>query len=430
MSSQDRARRVGIQVPLGFAAGIPLFLTGTTLTAWATDVGVSMVAVGAMALVKLPYNFKFLWAPLLDRFTLPWLGRRRGWMIVMQLALTLAIFAMGTMNPASMMGKLAIIAVAVAALSASQDIVIDAYRTDMLGDHERGRGAAAYVISYRIALIVTGSGALILSDHVSWQVTYWVMAGLMSTGVIATFLAPRSPAIRPPRDLVAAVVLPFREFFSRRNAILALAIVMSYKFGDALAGHLITPFLMKVGFAKTDIGVLQKALGMAATIAGAAAGGVVADRIGVLRALLIFGVLQTLANVGYAVLAVTGKSYALLVVAVGVDNLCNGLGTAAFVAFLMSLCRRRFSATQYALFTSASSILGRLLGAFSGYVVDGIGWVGFFIVTIVVAIPALVVIGVVRLDSIFPAQDEDRADDDETGEDPADDDRSREHASR
>jgi MFS transporter, PAT family, beta-lactamase induction signal transducer AmpG len=386
------ARRIGVQAPLGFSAGVPLLLTGGTLSAWLTSEQVSLRAVGAFALVSLPYNLKFLWAPALDRFGWPWLGRRRDWMILTQSLLAVAIAAMGVVDARASTGTLALLALAVAFLSASQDVVVDAYRTDLLGEGERGKGTAAYVTGYRVAMLVTGAGALIVADHISWRLTYWVMAALLSVGVVATLAAPRLPATDPPSSLRHAVIEPLRELFARRGAWTAIAFVMLYKVGDALAGHMATPFLIKLDFSMSEIGVLQKFLGAGATLAGAAVGGAIADKIGTRRALLWFGAAQALANIGYVGLAATGKSYPMLVVAIGVDNACNGLGTTAFVAYLMSICHDRFSATQYAVLTSASSLLGRLLNATSGDLIAAMGWAGFFAATIALAGPALLLI--------------------------------------
>ena len=381
--------RVWAQAPLGFSAGIPPYLIGGTLVAWLATEGVSVEALGLFALVSLPYNLKFLWAPFVDRFSPPFLGRRRGWIASMQVLLAGAIALLATLDVAGDPLTLALLATAIATLSATQDIGVDAYRTDILGERERGKGTATYVAGYRIALIVTGSGALVLSDYVSWRVTYLVLAGVALVAVVPTILAPEPGDLPVPTSMRAAVVDPLREFFTRPGALLALAFVMAFKIGDLAARDMITPFLLDLDFTKTEIGVVQKALGMGATIVGAVVGGVLVDRIGVLRALLIFGAAQACANAGYLVLTLTGKDHVVLLAAIGVDNLCNGLGTAAFVAFLMSLCDRTFSATQYALFTSASSLLGRFSGAVSGFVIASIGWAGFFALTIAVAAPAL-----------------------------------------
>ncbi len=393
MRETARWRRIGIQIPLGFSSGIPLYLTGSTLLAWlaTANADVSFKTIGAFSLVALPYNCKWLFAPLLDRFGLPLLSRRRDWMLVTQLCLAVSIAWLGAVNAPFNLATAAIVAVVVAFFSASQDIVIDAYRTDSLGKGERGRGGAAYVTGYRIAMIAASSGALLMANHISWQSVYWILASMMSVGVVATFLAPPLVNSTPPRNLRDAVVEPFVEFFQRRGAIIALLFIMLYKVGDFVALQMVTPFLLKeLHFDLVDVALLQKFLGIGATIVGAAIGGVAVDRIGVRKGLLIFGVVQAIANIGYVFLAMSGKNYGVLVVAIGFDNLCNGLGTVAFVAYLMSMCHRKFSAAQHALLASAMTILARLLTATSGYVVEFVGWEGFFAITIVVAAPALV----------------------------------------
>lgn len=401
---------MGIQLPLGFSSGVPLLLTGSTLVAWLSDANVSVETIGLFALVGVPYTFKFVWAPLLDRFSVPLLGRRRGWMLLTQLLLLLSIAWMGLQDPGSGASAIAIAALGVAFLSATQDIVVDAYRTDALHGDERGRGSATYVIGYRIAMIVAGAGALMLADHMSWRIVYFIMAGLMFVGMVATWLAPAPAEVPPPQNLYKAVVEPLKEFFWRRGAVFALAFVMLYKFGDALASNLTMKFLLDLEFSKTDVGLIQKFLGLGATILGCSIGGYWADRIGLWRALLIFGAAQAVANAGYLLLALTGKSYPLLVVGIGVDNICNGLGTAAFVAYVMSLCHRSFSATQYALLTSAAALLGRTLGASAGYVQQSTGWAGFFGITIAVAAPALLMLLVMKRD--IDAREADNAADD------------------
>lgn len=389
----SRARRIGIQAPLGVAAGVPLLLTGSTLVAWTENMDLGLVALGAIALVRLPYNLKFLWAPFLDRFVPPFLGRRRGWIVVVQLLLAVAIAVMAAVGGGGTVHTLAMLAVAVATLSATQDIVIDAYRTDVLEQDERGKGTAAYVAGYRIGMIVAGAGALALSDLIGWSATYFVMAGVVASGAIATLLAPEPPQQEPPASIRDAVVLPLRDLFSARAALLLLAVVALFKLGEGMADHMLFPFLRReLHFTNTEIALLQKLVGIAATIAGCTIGGIVIDRIGVIKGMLIFGAMQALANVGYLLLAVTGKSYVGLGVAIVIDNICNGLGTAAFVAFLMWMCNQRFSATQYAILTSLSTILSRLLGPALGHIPASVGWSGFFVTTMVAAVPALVLL--------------------------------------
>lgn len=394
------SKRVAVMAPLGISSGLPLVLTGSTLTAWMATEGVDVKTIGLFALVSLPYSIKFLWAPLLDRFRLPFLGRRRGWMILTQIALGFAIAAMGRLEPAANPVAVAVAALVVSFFSASQDVVVDAYRTDTLAPHERASGVAIFISLYRVALIVSGAGALMLSESLGWESVYAILGALMVIGVGGTLLAPKAPeGKRPVRTLRDAVVEPWRDFFSRPSALMLLAIAMTFKVGDAVASHMLMPFLVGQGYSLTEIGAIVKVLGLWATIVGSLVGGGLVAKFGMKRSLIAFGLLQALANALYAVLAMVGKSHAMLVTAIGVDHLFNGLGTAAFVAFLMSLCNVRFSATQYALLSSAGSVLGRLIGGTSGYVVDASGWAGFFLLTLVAGLPAILLIAWIDVDS-------------------------------
>jgi len=372
---------------------LPLALTGGTLQAWATVAGVSLQEIGFLTLVGTAYTLKFLWAPLVDRYAPPLLGRRRSWMFLTQLALAVGIAAMGLLEPDSALFPLALLAVAVAFFSATQDIAFDAYRTDVLHKEERGAGAALSVLGYRVAMLVSGGLALIVADSwLGWGRTYIVMGALMVAGAIATLLAPEpeTPAAAP-RTLAQAVVEPFREFFGRPEALTVLALIVLYKLGDAFAGALSTTFLIRgAGFTPTEVGTVNKLLGLAATIAGALAGGSLMARLGLYRALMAFGLLQAVSNLGYWLIAVGPKSVALMALAVGVENLCGGLGTAAFVALLMGLCRKEFSATQFALL-SALSAVGRtyLAGPLTPPLVERLDWGGFFMLTVLIALPGL-----------------------------------------
>jgi PAT family beta-lactamase induction signal transducer AmpG len=387
-----RSRKILVLLLLGFSSGLPLALTGGTLQAWLTVKGVDLTTIGLFALVGQPYTYKFLWAPLMDRYTIPLLGRRRGWLVMTQLALLGAIAWMGTLSPQNSPWLLAGVALAVAFLSSSQDIVVDAYRTDILGAEERGAGAAVSVLGYRIAMLVSGGLALILADSwLGWTGTYWLMAALMLIGVISVWVAdePATPA-RAPHTLQQAVSEPMRDFFARDGAWLLLLLIVLYKLGDAFAGSLSTAFLIRgPGFSLTEVGLVNKWLGVAATILGALAGGALMARLRLYGALLLFGVLQAVTNLGYMALALAGKSYALMIGAVAAENLCGGMGTAAFVALLMAMCDRRHSATQYALL-SALAALGRVyVGPAAGEMAKVFGWPEFFLFTFVVALPGV-----------------------------------------
>ena len=392
--------RVAPLLVLGFASGLPLALTGGTLQAWATVEGVPLQEIGFLTLVGAAYTIKFLWAPFIDRFAPPVLGRRRGWMLVTQLLLALSILAMGTLSPSSTLMPLAFLAVLVVFLSATQDIAFDAYCTDVLRKDERGAGAAVKVMGYRLAMIVSGGLALIMADQwIGWGNTYMVMGGLMLLSALATLWAPEPEHVaRAPRTLREAVVEPLHEFFTRRGALAVLLLIVLYKLGDAFAGALSTTFLIRgAGFTPTEVGTVNKVLGLAATIIGALAGGSLMSRWGLYRSLMAFGLLQAMSNLAYWLIAVSPKNLWLMATGVGIENLCGGLGTASFVGLLMALCRQRFSATQFALL-SALSAVGRtyLAGPLTPPLVEHLGWPGFFLVTVVIAVPGLVLLRMLR----------------------------------
>ncbi len=386
-----RSPRIAAVLLLGFSSGLPLALTGSTLQAWLTVSGADIMTIAWFSWIGIPYLLKFLWSPLMDRYVPPFLGRRRGWMLLTQLALVAGIAGMAISPPNTKLWLLGCLALWVAFASASQDIVIDAYRTDLLPAAERGMGAAVSVLGYRLAMLASGGLALILADRIGWRQTFFVMAALMAVG-LATSLAAPEPALRatPPRSLREAVVEPLKDLLSRPGALQLLALIALYKFGDALAGTLTTAFLIRgVGFSLTDVGTINKVLGLASLLLGGLVGGLLLVRMSLTRALLLFGMLQAVSNLSFAVLAWAGKSYPLLVFAVGFENLASGMGTAAFVAFAMALCNHSFSATQYALLSALAS-LGRILfGPVTGALVEAMGWANFFVLTFVAALPGL-----------------------------------------
>ncbi|WP_028448342.1 MULTISPECIES: AmpG family muropeptide MFS transporter [Chitinibacter] len=392
-------RRIAAAMFLGFASGLPLALTGSTLQAWLSDAGLDLKTIGWFTLVGQPYTWKFLWAPLIDRFPLPLLGRRRGWMLLTQLALAGAIATMGGLDPQTHLATFAVLAVLVAFFSATQDVVIDAYRTETLQQTERGAGAAVGVFGYRMAMLTSGALALILADGIlSWQHTYWAMAAIMAGMALVTLLAPEPTGLpRPPQSLREAVLEPLHEFFTRRGALWLLLLVVGYKLGDAFAGSLSTKFLLDMGYVKSQIGSANKVFGMIATIVGGFAGAVLMLRWGLYRALLVFGVLQALTNLGYWIIALHGApDLLLLYAAIGGENLAGGMGTTAAVALLMSLCNPRFTATQFALL-SALAAFGRVyVGPASGYLVLALGWAHFFVFSALVAIPGLLLVVYLR----------------------------------
>ncbi|MFW5385632.1 MULTISPECIES: muropeptide MFS transporter AmpG [unclassified Yersinia (in: enterobacteria)] len=384
---------------LGFASGLPLALTGGTLQAWMTVENVDLKTIGIFSLVGQAYVFKFLWSPLMDRYTPSFLGRRRGWLVISQLFLIAAIIAMGFMEPAKHLWWLAAIAVLVAFCSASQDIVFDAYKTDLLTAEERGTGAAVSVLGYRLAMLVSGGLALWIADrYLGWQSTYWLMAGLMLIGVFATLLAPE-PDIRiaPPKTLEQAIVAPLRDFFGRNNAWLILLLIVLYKMGDAFAASLSTTFLIRgVGFDAGEVGLVNKSLGLIATIIGALYGGLLMQRLSLFRALMIFGILQAISNVGYWLLSITDKNIFSMGSAIFLENLCGGMGTAAFVALLMTLCNKSFSATQFALLSALSAVGRVYVGPIAGWFVETHGWPLFYLFSIAAAIPGLFLLYICR----------------------------------
>jgi len=385
-----RRRSIAVITFLGFSSGIPLALTSGTLQAWMTVVGVDLRTIGIFALVGLPYTVKFLWAPFMDRFIPPWLGRRRGWIIMTQLCLVTSISAMAFSSPRQT-PLLAALALMVAFASASQDIVIDAYRTDVLHEQERGIGAAVYVMGYRIAMLVSGALALVLSDHIGWRNTYLLMAGAMCAGIISTFLGPEpEEKVVPPRSLAEAVWGPLKNYFSRNSAISLLLLIVLYKLGDAYAGTLTTAFLIRgVGFSVSEVGTINKGLGFASLIVGAIFGGTLMVRLRLFRSLLLFGILQAVSNLSFMFLAWTGKSYGMLIFTVAFENFSGGMGTTAFVSLLMAMCNHRYTATQYALLSSLAAIGRIFIAPTSGYLVESIGWASFFFITFLTALPGL-----------------------------------------
>lgn len=393
-----RSRRVAVVCLLGFSSGLPLALTSGTLQAWMTVSGVDLATIGIFTLVGLPYTWKFLWAPLMDRYVPPFLGRRRGWIAAMQIALGVAIAVMGALDPLTMPWALAALALMVAFISASQDVVFDAYRADVLRPAERGIGAAVSVLGYRLAMLVSGALALILSDQIGWQNTYWLMAALMIAAIGATLFGPEPEVeVKPPRTLTEAVVEPLREFFARNGAWALLLLIVLYKLGDAFAGSLTTAFLIRgVDFTATEVGAINKGMGLAATLVGVVFGGVLMAKLGLFKSLLAFGVLQAISNLTFMWLAAIGKDYGIMVLAVAFENLAGGMGTAAFVALLMAMCDKRFTASQFALLSALAAVGRVYVGPASGYMVEAIGWTTFFGFTFLVALPGLVLLYLMR----------------------------------
>ncbi len=386
-------RRVLCLLGLGFSSGLPLALTRSTLQAWLMTEKVDLAVIGMFSLVGLPYVLKVLWAPLMDRFTPPWLGRRRGWIIALQILLVISIFGLGHSSPASFPAGVAAAALVTAFFSASQDIAIDAYRADVLREAELGPGAATGVVGYRVAMLVSGALALIASDHLPWQSVYGVIAAIMLVCVVFTLIAPEPEVVAtPPKDLKEAVWGPLTAYFKRSGAIEMLVFIVLYKLGYDLAGAMTTPFLLDIGFSRTDVGTVNKAFGLLSSIAGSLIGGGVVARIGINRSLWVFGIFQAISNLSFTGVALVGKSYPAMVAAIGIENLSGGMGNAAFIAFLMSLCDKRFTATQYALLTSFMAATPILAGAPAGEMANMLGWAPFFAVSTIGGIPGILLL--------------------------------------
>ena len=403
--------RLLLILALGFSSGLPLALTFGTLTFWLAEEGVSKSAIGLFALVGTAYTLKFLWSPLMDQLPLPplttWLGRRRGWLLASQIALVVTMVGLGQTNPAADPGWTALWAVALAFASASQDIVIDAYRVEILRDEEQGAGAANIVFGYRVGMLVSGAGALYVASAAPWSTVYIVMAACMSVGILATVLArePEAPVIPPATGSAAeraaawlkrAVVEPFAEFLSRPGWLAFLAFVLLYKLGDAAVGIMTNPLYVELGFSKTEVANVVKIFGLGATLAGAFLGGLLIAKLGLIRALWICGILQLFSNLAFSGLALAGHSVPALAATIGFENLAGGMGTTAFVAFLAALCNRNYTATQYALLSSLMAVARTFIAAPGGFVAEAVSWPVYFLLTAIVAIPGLLLIAVLQ----------------------------------
>jgi PAT family beta-lactamase induction signal transducer AmpG len=391
---------MAVMVLLGFSSGLPLPLTGGTLQAWLTTAGVDLKTIGLFSLVGLPYVLKFLWSPFMDRFVPPWLGRRRGWIVPIQVILLIGIALMALSSPEKAPFALAITALIIAFISASQDIVVDAYRTDVLPSVERGLGSATFIMGWRMANLVAGALALILADRIGWRNAYFLMALFMIVGLCGSFLGKEPDRkVVPPKTMEEAIWGPLKEFFSRNGALLLILLVIFYKLGDAYAASLTTSFLIRgVHFTLTEIGTINKTLSIIATIVGALFGGTLMIRLGLYRSLMFFGILQMVSNLAFMALAVIGRSFPAMIAAVAIENVSGGMGTAAFGALVMALCNRRYSATQFALLSSLAALGRVVISPTSGYVVEAVGWPTFFFITTLVALPGLVLLRLLRND--------------------------------
>lgn len=391
---------------MGFASGLPLALSSATLFFWLAEAGITLAAIGLFALVGTPYNLKFFWAPFIDRIPLPVLtrilGRRRSWMLVIQLGLMVSIVILGFSQPEATPLLTAAAALSVAFFSASQDIVIDAYRIEILDRDEQGAGAAMTQAGYRLGAIAAGAGALFLAEQLDWSLVYAVMAVLVVVGMAAAIFAPdpeqRNPALVEAQNLKgfrSMVIDPFVEFFQRNKpstAIIILAFILLYKFGDAYAGVMAYPFYYEMGFTKSEVATVSKIFGVIATVVGVFVGGMIVKRYGIMKSLLGCGILQMLSNLMYAAQAIAGHDVQFLYFTIGIENLSGGMGSSAFVAYLSVLCNTAYTGTQFALFTSFMAFGRTLLSASSGWVVQMTGWFDFFLISTIVALPGLLLL--------------------------------------
>ncbi|MCB9680815.1 MAG: AmpG family muropeptide MFS transporter [Alphaproteobacteria bacterium] len=392
------SRHMLMCVLTGFSSGLPLYVLITLVPAWLRVQGVDLATIGLTALTGLPYTWKFAWAPLLDRYVPPLLGRRRGWALITQLALVAAIAAFGFVDPTHQTQAVFAVATLVAVASATQDVALDAWRRELLTDAELGLGNAVFVNAYRLAGLIPGGLSLLMADHLPWHVVFPTTAAFVAVGTLAVVLAPEGAEnVVPPRTLTEAVVAPFREFFSRPDgrAFALLAFIVLYKLGDSLATSLISVFYLDIGFSLTQVGTIAKVVGLWSSIVGAMIGGLVLARIGIARSLWVFGVVQLVSILGLAGLSAAGPDPWFLAAAVGFEYLGIGLGTAAFVAFLQASVDKRFTATQYALLSSLAAVSRTFGNATTGWLVEQLGWTSFFLLCTVLAVPGMLLLLVV-----------------------------------
>jgi PAT family beta-lactamase induction signal transducer AmpG len=389
-------RRMLICVFTGFTSGMPLYVLIQLAPAWLRTEGVGLAEIGFFTLVQMPYTWKFLWSPVMDRYTLPFLGRRRGWMLVTQVALVISIAAIGFLDPAFSIWAVAYLAATMAFFSASQDIVLDAYRRELLPDHELGLGNSIHVQAYRLSGLIPGALALVLADHLAWNAVFVIVACFMLVGIVLT-LSIAEPTRDPnaPRTIREAVIEPFREFIGRQgfaSALLVLAFLFFYKLGDSMATALQTPFFIDVGFSLTQIGTIAKTAALSAVIIGAMMGGLVMIFLSINRALWLFGLVQITSILGFAALAQIGANPWALGIAVAFEYLGVGLGSAALIAFIARSTNKAFAATQFALFTALATTPRTLASATTGVIVEQLGWTNFFLICVVLAVPGMLLL--------------------------------------
>ena len=381
---------------LSASSGFPNQITESALQAWLKDGGATNTTIGVMSYVALPYLLKFLWAPLVDRFPLPFLGRRRGWIFAMQVALAVSIALFALQNPRASLMPVTACAVAIVFFSATQDIAYDAWRTDVSLPSERGLAAAAHNLGYRSAAWLASAAALIVADYFGWRLAFLALAAIMLAFCVASSLAPEPAGRQPPRSLRESVSVPLTELLGSPSAAALIGVVLLFKVGDAFANKLFTPFMMDMGFSKTEIALTVKALFTVSTLFGSVLGGVLMVRLGLLRSMLIFGVLQALTNLLYCALALAGKSYPIMVLAVVLEHVAGAMGGIALVALIMALCDVRYSAFQYALLSALALLPRYSLGGPAGWIADHEGWYVYYVASFLLALPGLAMVWLMR----------------------------------
>ncbi|MCX7988105.1 MAG: MFS transporter [Thermodesulfovibrio sp.] len=391
-----RTKDILVITVLGFSSGLPFPLVSGTLQAWLTSEGIDIKTIGILTALTFPYSFKFLWSALFDRYSIPKFGRRKGWILICQIVILAGILLMVAVTPQHLL-LFSILATFVALFSASQDISIDAYRTEILKPKDRGLGASFAVTAYRIALIVAGGLCLLLADYLGWQIAVIIVGSLLSFGIIATLLSDEPYGIRKPATLKESFIEPFKDLLNRDKSITLLLFIILYKLGDAYASSLSTAFFIReVGFSLAEVGTVNKIGGLISAILGALLGGFLLTKMSLFKALFLFGFFQAISNLMFMALAIIGKNFPFFVSTVVIENFTGGMGTTAFLALLMGICNRSFAATQYALLSSLASLGRVIISPSSGFVVESIGWAAFYFLTFLIAIPGLVFIFILK----------------------------------
>jgi PAT family beta-lactamase induction signal transducer AmpG len=395
-------KKMLILLALGFSSGLPLLMTGGTLKTWLAREQVDISTIGYFGWVGLAYSLKFLWAPFLDRFDLLGMGRRRSWMLATQVLLAVSVFVMGLMNPLESVAQMAALAVLIAFFGATQDIAIDAYRREICRDEELGLGASMGMYGYRIAMLVSGGVGIGLvgseAVNLTWGGLYALVAACFAVGILTTWFAPEPEAVpgAVPKSLASAFVDPFREYMSRDGAIVVLLFVFLFKLGDALGGAMLSPFYVQMGYSNQDIGLIAKTVGLASSLGGLFIGGLVIMKLGIYRSLWFFGILQALSTAGFALITFVGPEKWALAATVIFEDVSAGMGNAAFVAFIASVCNRRYTATQFAILSSVATLGRTFFSGFSGDMVKSLDWANFFFACGLIALPGLFMLFLMR----------------------------------